>query len=113
MNDHESTTYKVLKDFTKMLKIRRKEPLFHPNCGQIVLNVSKNVFALIRFNNEKNIICVTNVTNANVIISINRINLPYWSETWKDILTGKIHTSISGYLKLDVKPYEIIWLKNS
>lgn len=113
INDHESTTYKVLKGFTKMLKIRRKESLFHPNAGQIILNLSRDVFALVRFNNEKNIICITNVKNANISLSIDRINIPHWSKTWKDLLTDRLYKSSSSYLKLDLKPYEILWLKDS
>ena len=56
LENNESTTYKILKGFTTLLKVRRSEPLFHPNAGQLILNISKKVFALIRFNNNKNII---------------------------------------------------------
>ena len=113
LENNESTTYKILKGFTTLLKVRRSEPLFHPNAGQLILNISKKVFALIRFNNNKNIICITNTTKNPTIASINKISVPYWADSWVDILTGNIYKSDDSLLHLKMEPYEILWLKNS
>jgi len=43
MANDESTTYKILTGFTTLLRVRRQEPLFHPNAGQLILNISKDV----------------------------------------------------------------------
>jgi sucrose phosphorylase len=110
--DHESTTYKVINGFTKLLKIRSKEALFHPNCGQIILNLSENVFAVIRFSNDKNIVCITNVTNDTIELNIDKLNFPHWSREWEDLLTGNIYKCDNDFMNLKLCPYEILWLKS-
>lgn len=113
MANNESTTYKILTGFTTLLRVRRQEPLFHPNAGQLILNISKNVFALIRFNNNYNIICITNITKHTAIVSINKIAVPYWSNNWRDILTDNIYNSDNDLLHLKMEPYKVLWLKNN
>jgi sucrose phosphorylase len=112
LNDNNSTAFKVLTGYTKLLKIRRNEPLFHPNSGQVIANYSKKVFSVIRFNKEKNIVCLINITNKNVPLSIDKISIPYWSREWIDVLTKNTFTSYNNELNVNMKPYEILWLKN-
>ena len=95
-----------------MLKIRKKQPAFHPNATQYTLDLGSKVYGLWRQSKDKrqSIFSLTNVTSESVELNINRLNL-IKNETWKDLIkpTNKIY----GKNNIRIKPFETLWISNN
>lgn len=119
LKNKKNITSKVFKEFIRILTIRNSEKLFHPNVEQNILDLSEGIFALERISNDrsKSIICLTNISNATIDVDIYKNNLSLWSKDWSnkwiDILSKRTIKSQTEKLNLKLKPYEIIWLKNT
>lgn len=114
LENEETTTYQVTRKLTRLIRIRVKEPLFHPNSVQKILKISEFVFTVLRFSKESNdcLMSLINITNQpqQVRVALNQINSNV--QNWVDILS---HTNFQvGEKNLDIQlqPYQIVWLKN-
>lgn len=90
---------KIFKELLKFISIRKKESAFSPFAKSKVINISKDIFALERFNEKTNekILYILNITpNKQTIKNLKG----------KDIVNNK---EINGEISLDA--YEFIWIK--
>jgi glucosylglycerate phosphorylase len=62
LDDPESLRYKVFTRFKRLLEVRTREPAFHPQAAQRILQSPKEVFALRRGEGEDSIFCFHNVS---------------------------------------------------
>ncbi len=111
--DRNTRIFKISARFMEMIKKRIREKAFHPNATQQVLDISDAVFALIRTSSdgEEKILCLTNVTDNDQQISFKPDNIGSFAERWCDILSGVCFNFRQGFLVLNIKPYEVLWLK--
>lgn len=89
--------------YIEMIKIRRRQPAFHPNAAVEILDLDPRVFALGRYCEEQKIYAVTNVSSEAVSFFLpdelpGRINI--------DLLTG---FPVKGR-QMALGPYQSIWL---
>ena len=102
----------IFNELIKLLKIRKKQPAFHPNATQYTLDLGSKVYGLWRQSKDKrqSIFSLTNVTSESVELNINRLNL-IKNETWKDLIkpTNKIY----GKNNIRIKPFETLWISNN
>lgn len=105
-----TTHHKVFYALLDLIKIRKQEPCFNPDCEQQILNVSQGIFCLLRSNGSRQILAIYNVTSSPQQVSIQ--NRPELSDepNWYYIDSGNKIENILAYKKL--KPYEFIWLCN-
>jgi len=87
----------------QMIKIRRRQPAFHPNAAMEILDLDPRVFALGRYCEDQKIYAVTNVSSEAVSFFLpdelpGRINV--------DLLTG---FPVKGR-QMALGPYQSIWL---
>ncbi|MGL6184480.1 MAG: sugar phosphorylase [Clostridium chrysemydis] len=90
---------KIFKELLKFISIRKKESAFSPFAKSKVINISKDIFALERFNEKTNekILYILNITpNKQTIKNLKGEN----------IVNNK---EINGEISLDA--YEFIWIK--
>lgn len=90
---------KIFKELLKFISIRKKESAFSPFAKSKVINISKDIFALERFNEKTNekILYILNITpNKQTIKNLKG----------KNIVNNK---EINGEISLDA--YEFIWIK--
>lgn len=90
---------KIFKELLKFISIRKKESAFSPFAKSKVINISKDIFALERFNEKTNekILYILNITpNKQTIKNLKG----------KNIVNNK---EINGEIYLDA--YEFIWIK--
>lgn len=90
---------KIFKELLKFISIRKKESAFSPFAKSKVINISKDIFALERFNEKTNekILYILNITpNKQTIKNLKG----------KNILNDE---EINGEISLDA--YEFIWIK--
>jgi len=107
-NTHHSA---ILKALSNLLQIRTKQPAFHPNAVQYTLHLGDEIFAFWRqsLNRDQSIFCIYNLTDREITIPINSVNLISLDE-WFDLITKNRYSSESESIKLS--PYDYIWLSN-
>ena len=105
---HEFKCFSILKE---LISIRKSQPAFHPNATQFTLNIDQSVFAVWRQskNRKQSIFAITNVTSSKFIFNTNMINL-IDDEEWYDLLNPK--TNFQDEQKIELNPYQTIWITN-
>ncbi|MEA3326348.1 MAG: sugar phosphorylase [Chloroflexota bacterium] len=114
LSDANSIRHIIFKGFSRLLKIRREDSAFHPFGKQKILHIHPSVFSLIRISPHKNskILCLHNIGGQSIELAIELQSFGIDNNsTFKCILTNAIISPIKGFLKLKIKPYEILWLK--
>jgi len=90
---------RIYSSLTKLIEIRSNEQMFAPDVDQEILDLHDSVFALRR----NQLIALTNITNKTVAIDLSE-----YMDKAIDIITGSVHNT-----KLELKPYDILWLKHT
>lgn len=113
LEDESTTTCLITRELTKLLQVRRKEKVFHPNSPQKILNVSSNFFCILRTtsNREEKLIAYVNVTNSDQLFKLNLEKAGLPKTIWVDLLSGEKYQSQTSNLEFSVEPYGIGWLK--
>ncbi|MEE9213253.1 MAG: alpha-amylase family glycosyl hydrolase [Thermodesulfobacteriota bacterium] len=116
MQDEHSRTHSISQYYRPMAIIRSNHRAFHPNAKQIVLSVSQSLFAVIRISvdNEETILCITNVTDKTHLFQLDINNREQYDyKYWHELLSGRRFAPKEGKLRINVEPYEVLWLKAS
>tara|TARA_S200000501_G_scaffold379024_1_gene446686 strand:- start:73122 stop:74843 length:1722 start_codon:yes stop_codon:yes gene_type:complete len=111
LSNSKSLNAKILSRIKQILKIRIKQPAFHPNSTQFTLNLGNKTFGLWRQDADRtqSIFCITNITKSSESISLSEINL-IETEDWFDLLTSKKLKGIND--RITMKPYQTLWITN-
>ena len=111
LSNSKSLNAKILSRIKQILKIRIKQPAFHPNSTQFTLNLGNRTFGLWRQDADRtqSIFCITNITKSSESISLSEINL-IETEDWFDLLTSKKLKGIND--RITMKPYQTLWITN-
>jgi len=109
--DPDSDQARVLTALSKRLKLRARQPAFHPNATQFTLSLGDRVFGLWRqsLDRTQSIFALHNVSASRVAIPATALNL-IEDEAWADILTGEPLRPGEGTIELD--PYQCRWIAN-
>ena len=108
--DEGSLRQRVFKAYSRLLEVRRDEPAFHPNGSQTVLALHPSIFAIRRstVDGESSVLCLHNVSCHNIQLFIPRSELHARHIT--ELLARSEHPCSAG-LPLDLRPYQVLWLK--
>ncbi len=109
--DGETMHARVLKELSRCLALRRRQPAFHPNATQFTLHLGLELFAYFRQSTDRSqsIFCVYNVTDRPQVLPLADVNL-ISIDQWTDLLTGKLVEDLTGEMTL--APYQAVWLSN-
>ena len=109
--DDKSINNQVYKSIINLVKIRKKQPAFHPNAIQFTFNLGKNFFGIWRqsLDKKQSIFSVTNVTNIFQYLDLTELNL-IESEKWWDLINSKDIDDIKSTITL--KAYQTVWISN-
>ena len=107
----KSINRKIYLSLINLVKLRKKQPAFHPNATQFTLQLEKNIFGIWRqsIDRSQSIFCISNLSKQKKKISLLDINL-ISTEKWYDILSKKKITEIEGNITL--LPYQGMWITN-
>ncbi len=105
LNDGSSLRSQVLTSLSELLKVRREHSAFHPQAAQQVLNISPQVFALVRGQSDAQVVCLHNISSQKISIPWQALNLDAHSV---HNLLGEVHHADG---KLLLEPSEVCWLK--
>ena len=111
LEDKNSNNFYIMSKLNNLLKIRSKQPAFHPNATQFTLNLGDEVFGLWRQDKKRkqSIFSISNVTSKSVRLSLQKINL-IETEEWVDLISGNALINIDDDILL--KPYQSYWISN-
>lgn len=113
LSNPQSLTHQIFSKYKKIVEIRISEKAFHPNAKQEIINFSKPIFSVKRtsVDEEEIILAIFNVSNQNQMIFIkNEIFGNNQIYELQNLLTFEKFI-MDTTLKLNVAPYEIVWLK--
>ncbi|HHC29820.1 MAG TPA: alpha-amylase [Rhodobacterales bacterium] len=110
--DRYSDQAVVFEALSERLRLRARQPAFHPNATQFTLSVEDRVFGLWRqsLDRSQSIFALHNVSGDTVEIDVPSLNL-IEDEAWSDLLTGEAVTPGDGMITL--APYQCRWIANS
>ena len=99
----DSFRAKIFYPYLHLIKIRKKQPAFHPNADFEILDINPGVFAIKRYTDDQRIYAITNISSTEVALSL---PLQEKSSQMIDLLTGEKFQLNS----ITLKPYQFIWL---
>lgn len=109
--DPASPQAAVLRQMLRRIRIRGRQPAFHPNATQFTLQLGEAVFGVWRqsMDRTQSIFAIANVTAEPQAVALFSLNLIY-GERWGDLLTGR--TIGDGEAELTLDPYQCVWITN-
>jgi sucrose phosphorylase len=111
MNNPQSETGRVFHTFRRLLKLRRRQPAFHPDAPQQVLDLDNGLFGLRRtsLDGTQEILCLFNCTGCSATVA--RSSVPQGLENWQELIGS---ASIEfGEQQLVLPPYAACWFSSS
>ena len=111
LENSDSSHSQVFHRLTELIKIRRKQPAFHPNATQFTLHLSDHVFGFWRqsMDREQSIFCISNISNETQKLITSDINL-IDNQTWIDLLDQSEFNQITD--SITMRPYQTLWITN-
>ena len=103
LNDPESFRARIFNAYINLIKIRSKQPAFHPNADFEILELDPKVFAIMRSSKAQVIFALTNISSQNISVSLPAEKI---SKPMVDLISGeKLHNDSTT-----LKPYQFLWL---
>ncbi|MEQ6204501.1 sugar phosphorylase [Sulfitobacter sp. HNIBRBA2951] len=112
LSDPATPQARALSDLSERLKIRKRQPAFHPNATQFTVNMGdERVFGVWRqsLDRGQSIFALHNVSDAAVTISVAALNL-IEDQHWVDLLGGAVIDTAAS--QITVAPYQCMWITN-
>lgn len=103
LSNPDSFRSQVFYPFRELIRIRRRQPAFHPKSGFNVLNLGASLFALERHTSEQALVCITNITDKIQTTQLASECLP---ETVIDLISNETVNTRS----IALNPYRSLWL---
>lgn len=111
LDDPQSDQSRVLVELSRLLKLRGRQPAFHPNATQFTLALDDRLFGVWRqsLDRDQSIFAIHNVSNDIVTVNPTGINL-IEDDDWVDLITGeRIDPTGPG---IPFAPYQCRWISN-
>ncbi|MBW2570335.1 MAG: sugar phosphorylase [Deltaproteobacteria bacterium] len=106
LKDTETFCHKIFFSYIELIKIRKKQPAFHPNAFFEILEIDPKVFAIKRCCKSQTIYALTNISSEHISVSLSGDQV---LDRMKDLLTGEQFNTKSFVLN----PYQFVWLSNT
>lgn len=107
----ESTTSRVLSALKDRIRLRGKQPAFHPNATQFTLQIDDRIFGVWRqgLDRDQSIFALHNVSDETVELDTALLNL-IDGDVWTDLISGETISSEQG--PITFAPYQCRWISN-
>jgi len=98
---------------SRMNLVRTSERAFHPHGKQRVFMTDPKVFTILRSSPEEDqhILAVTNVSDQRQKVEIKVDDLGFTVGKWHELLSGQHLQAGNGRLRIELQPYDVLWLK--
>lgn len=96
-------------------RVRVSQKAFHPGGAQKVLETTSAVFSVLRIavDGRERIMTLANVTDSKQSIALSLAELDSNEIEWRDILSERVIFAREGMLKVELVPYDVVWLKSA
>ena len=111
LTNPETNQAKVLSALSERLRLRSRQPAFHPNATQFTLSLDERVFGIWRqsLDRSQSVFALHNLSSADVNIPCAALNL-IADEDWIDLLSGEKLSEKQTDIPL--KAYQCRWITN-
>jgi len=111
LDDPASDQAQVLDEMQRRLRIRARQPAFHPNATQLTLQLDDRLLGVWRqsLDRHQSIFALHNVSSEAIEIDAYALNL-IEDEDWRDLLSGE---SIDAAGTIPMAPYQCRWISNA
>lgn len=111
LENPESPHARVFAGLTRILKLRARQPGFHPNATQFTLQLSDKLFGFWRqsLDRSQSIFAIHNLTADTVTVPVMSLNL-IGGELWTDLISGD-EIGPAG-ADISFEPYQCRWITN-
>ena len=111
LEDAESLQAKVLSALSQRLRLRARQPAFHPNATQFTLAVDERIFGLWRqsLDRDQSIFALHNTSAEELTVPPDALNM-IEDDTWVDLLSGEEIAPLGPPIPLG--PYQCRWITN-
>ena len=111
LGDRNSLRSRVFRELTRRIRVRRRQPAFHPNATQYTLQFGNSIFGFWRESlaREQNVFALHNVTNRPQRVPLVELNL-IATDTWHDLLSDTWFEDLEATIELP--PYGCVWIAN-
>lgn len=112
ISSNKTVRGRVFRELTRRLRIRCKQPAFHPNATQFTLQLGDAFFAFWRQSRDRgqSIFAVHNMSDQHQQLRLTDLNLISLDE-WHDLLSGERFHDLNA--TVDVAPYQCLWITNA
>jgi sucrose phosphorylase len=102
----------IERELGHIIAIRTEQNAFHPNGDQQILDLSPQVFALLRISPQgrQRILCLINVAGRVSRVEVTLEDIRSGEDLWMDLVTGNEYMAEDGKLSLALNPYDVLWL---
>lgn len=110
--DADSESSFVLRELLRRIRIRCRQPSFHPGATQFTLQLREPFFAFWRQSQDRSqsIFCIHNMTDSVQSLRLADLNLIAMND-WRDLLSDAVFADLTQ--AIDVAPYQCLWIANS
>jgi len=111
LNNPNTLAALVFNGYAQMLRIRQEHPSFHPQGGQQIVSLHKNVFGILRtaLDESEMILCIINVTDQPQTLSITQETLGIPKKfIFEDLLEANARYYDFPFV---IAPYQVQWLQ--
>ena len=111
LSNPHSTHHQVFNQLNELIKIRSKQPAFHPNATQFTLHLGSKLFGFWRqsLDRQQSIFCISNISDQQQALALSDINL-IDNETWHDLISGFKFAAADSIITM--QPYQTLWISN-
>jgi sucrose phosphorylase len=103
--DPRSIRARVFHPYGNMIRLRRRQPAFHPGSGTQVHHLDDRVLTIQRFCHDQTIFALTNLSADKLIIALPNIEN---AAALTDLMTGRRFDAEI----ISMSPYEVLWLES-
>jgi len=111
LSDSDSHHARVFDSMQQLIRIRRKQPAFHPNATQYTLHLGDHLFGFWRQSPDRSqsIFAINNISDTPQQLAMSELNLIELN-TWTDLISGQNFEDT--HQTIELAPYQTLWLTN-
>jgi sucrose phosphorylase len=103
---------RILDTLLELIRIRKRQPAFHPNAVQFTLHLGDRLFAFWRQSTDRrqSIFCINNISAHPESLMLSDVNL-VGTDRWRDLISGDAYDDHRQAVHL--APYRTLWISNT
>lgn len=111
LDDPNSPHSRLFAALARLIRIRKRQPAFHPSAVQYTLQLGPGLFGVWRqsLDRRQSIFAIANVNKEKATLPLGQLNL-ISIDDWGDLVSGEAVKERGSYLEL--APYQVCWLSN-